>query len=55
MSFDFVINKNNIKLNMIFERKHKRRNSNKDITYLFTFFNLYDNNGEPNKIIVFCI
>jgi len=55
MSFDFVINRNDIKLNMIFERQHKRRSSDKNVTYLFTVFNLYDDDGSPNKIIIICI
>lgn len=52
ISFDFVIQRNNIKLNMVLERKLKRRNSNKNITYLFTTFNVYDEDGDPFKIII---
>lgn len=52
ISFDFVINKNNIKLNMKLDRKNKRRNTESNKTYLFTFLNLYDNDGDPFKIVV---
>jgi hypothetical protein len=52
MSFDFIINKNNIKLNMNIERKNKRRSSNKNETKFFTFFNQYDINGKPKRIVI---